>query len=185
MIAASHTPHLLRLPFANDPALLHHLDSTLASLAAKTIDLEHGPRYHTALYAWRLARNDFRGAAAVLHQRLQRLQASSTSTASTNSKANADTPPSASAGLTADPSSATAQTQPVLNAYLALINVLACVEKSQAWILADTGGEEGMKRRVVTLDDVRGEYQGELDRVAAMESGRFAFVGDGAEMDVL
>ncbi len=74
----------------------------------------------------------------------------------------------------------------MLNAYLALINVLACVEKSQAWILADGGGpDEGRKRRVLTLDDVRAQYQGELDRVAAIESGRFAFVGDGAEMDVL
>ncbi len=183
MIAASQTPALIRLPFATNPTLHHHLDATLASLAAKTVDLEHGPPYHTALYAWRLARNDFRGAAVVLHQRLQRLQASTdtSSTSNANAASTADVRPS-SASLT----SAQAQTQPVLNAYLALINVLACVEKSQAWILADGGGpDEGRKRRVLTLDDVRAQYQGELDRVAAIESGRFAFVGDGAEMDVL
>lgn len=183
MIAASQTPHLIRVPFANNPSLHHHLDTTLASLAAKTIDLEHGPPYHTALYAWRLARNDFRGAAAVLHQRLQRLQAST--------NANSTSSASAASTVDVDPSSASlanaqTQTQPVLNAYLALINVLACVEKSQAWILAEGAGEEeGRRRKVVTLDDVRADYQAELDRVAAIESGRFAFVGDGGEMDVL
>ena len=108
----------------------------------------------------------------MLLQRLRRLQG-----ADTTSSADAVSTPVAGA----QPQTQT-QTQHVLNAYLALINVLACVEKSQAWVLAEGGGG-GKKRRVVTLDDVRGEYQGELDRVAAIESGRFAFVG--GEMDVL
>lgn len=73
-----------------------------------------------------------------------------------------------------------------MNEYLALINILANIDPSQAWILADGEGEgEGKKRRVLTLEDVRGEYQAELDRRAAIESGRFAFVGCGDEMDVL
>lgn len=124
----------------------------------------------------------------MLHQRLQRLQASTNATSNSNANANPASPVEVDVGVgpsSASLTNAQTQTQPVLNAYLALINVLACVEKSQAWILADTGAEEGRKRRVVTLDDVRGEYQGELDRLAAIESGRFAFVGDGGEMDVL
>ena len=76
------------------------------------------------------------------------------------------------------------------------------MEKGQAWILAEGPGtgtatakekEKEERRRVVTLDDVRAQYQAELDRMAAIESGRFAFVdvgaGDGVgergDMDVL
>lgn len=168
MVAASHTPLLLRLPFANNPSLHHHLDTTLA---AKSLDPVHAPRYHAALYACRLARNDFRGAALALYLRLRRLQGRG---AGSNGDGHADASPAATGS------------QAVLDAYLALINVLACVETSQAWILADGGeGETKKKRRVVTLDEVRAEYQGELDRVAAIESGRFALVGDEGAMDVL
>ncbi len=90
-----------------------------------------------------------------------------------------------------------------MNAYLALTNVLACVDESQAWILAeaepdvggvtgDVAGKNGRagKRRVVTLEDVRMGYQVELDRLAAVESGRFGIVdfreggGSGDEMDM-
>jgi len=172
MIAANQTPRLLRLPFANNAILNHHVDDTLASLAHKTIDLANGPPYHKALYAWRLARNDFRGAAAVLHERLQRLQSTTTTTTTS-------TIIKYSTSLT-DPAN-----KAVMNEYLALINILANIDPSQAWILADGEGEgEGKKRRVLTLEDVRGEYQAELDRRAAIESGRFAFVGCGDEMDV-
>ncbi len=41
------------------------------------------------------------------------------------------------------------------------------------------------RRRVITLEDVRREYQAELDRAAAMENGRFAFAADDDDMDVL
>ncbi|KAI9872539.1 MAG: hypothetical protein M1830_001507 [Pleopsidium flavum] len=173
LIGANQTPHLLRLPFANNPPLHHHVDDTLASLAHKTIDLANGPPYHKALYAWRLARNDFRGAAVVLHERLRRLQSNSpTSTTSTNTKF--------STSLN-DP-----KNKAILNEYIALINILASTDPSQAWILAEGQGE-GQKRKVLTLEDVRAEYQAELDRRAAIESGRFAFVGAGGadEMDVL
>lgn len=54
-------------------------------------------------------------------------------------------------------------------------------------------GEKGMmgiktKRKVVTIGDVRGLYQKELDRRSVIEGDRFGFgVGDGGgdEMDVL
>lgn len=45
-------------------------------------------------------------------------------------------------------------------------------------------GEAQAKRNVVTLEEVRTEYQGELDRIAAIDNNQFAFNG-GDEMDVL
>ena len=39
------------------------------------------------------------------------------------------------------------------------------------------------KRKIVTLEDVRREYQAELDKRSEIVQGRFALVGD--EMDVL
>lgn len=87
------------------------------------------------------------------------------------------------------------------------MNVLSCVEKENAWILAEQTEEErearveearkrgkgaggaqkkvelGPRRQVVSLEDVRREYQEELDRVAMVGAGRFAF-GEGDEMDV-
>ncbi len=41
-----------------------------------------------------------------------------------------------------------------------------------------------MKRKVITLSDVRKDYQDELDRLALIESNQFAFT-NGDEMDVL
>jgi len=41
------------------------------------------------------------------------------------------------------------------------------------------------KRRIVTIEDIRREYQEELDRLAALEQGKFAFAGNGDAMDVL
>ncbi len=73
--------------------------------------------------------------------------------------------------------------------YLALINLLACVQPEQAWILAKGSrkeeGQQGKKRKVVTLEDVRRGYQKELDRVAMIEGNMFSFGGGGDEMDVL
>jgi len=110
------------------------------------------------LAAWRLHHNDFRGAAAALLSPLQAAQA--------KVKRSAD-------GLEDD--------------YLAVVNLLACAGKDNGWVLsADASGKA--KRRVVTIGDVRGGYQRELDRRSVIESGRFGFVGrkdEGEEMDVL
>jgi len=83
---------------------------------------------------------------------------------------------------------------PITRQYLLLINALTCVDQSQQWIfsepLPDKPGVGGKtvsvpgKRRVVTLDDARKEYQTELDRIAAIENNQFAFVG-GDEMDLM
>lgn len=54
----------------------------------------------------------------------------------------------------------------------------------------DADGIGGKKRKLVTIKDVRKEYQDELDRRSMIENGRFGFGyadsgGEGDEMDVL
>ncbi|TKA73414.1 hypothetical protein B0A49_03034 [Cryomyces minteri] len=177
IVQASQTALLLSLPFTD---LATDVDAILLSLCARTLNIASGPPYHKLLYAWRVQRGDFRGAAEALWDRLQRLRDSS--------------------AAAHDPGEET-----VARAYLALINCLASVAPDQAWILVEgalepargagggagkgkaklgAGGPMRKKRRVVTLEDVRREYQEELDRVAALEHGRFPF-GGADEMDVL
>ena len=75
--------------------------------------------------------------------------------------------------------------------YLVVINLLACAGKENSWVLSEgvgvgkgQVGEKG-KRKVVTIGDVRGAYQRELDRRSVIEGGRFGFGGGvGDEMDV-
>ena len=76
---------------------------------------------------------------------------------------------------------------------MVLINTLACCGKDEGWILAERVEEEDQrgkvgagsvtaghskKRRIVTLEDVRKEYQAELDRRSEMQQGRFALTAD-------
>lgn len=167
MVAQEQSSALLKLPFAT---LAAEVDEVLAKLCKKTLNITTGPPYHKLLYTYRLSRNDFRGAASILYERLQLLSSSSVAVR--------------------DP-----EDDSLLQTYLMLINALACVAADQAWILADPkvddaavatlGTKKGVKkRRVVTLEDVRREYQAELDRLSALENGRFAFA-EGADGDVL
>lgn len=77
-----------------------------------------------------------------------------------------------------------------------IINTLSAVSKEDAYILAEQRmegsgglfigqGKKLLKRQIVTLDTLRKEYQEELDRVAAIESGRFPFVETEDGMDIL
>ncbi|KZF22285.1 hypothetical protein L228DRAFT_230660 [Xylona heveae TC161] len=164
MIAQSRIPQLLRLPFTD---LQPQVDAILSSLCQKTLNIATGPPYHQILYAYRLSRNDFRGAATIMHERLQRLRTSS----STHSEV---------------------QNEAVAQTFLTLINLLSSVDPKHAWILAEPSvnvnmGRSGVaKRKIVTLSDVRKEYQQELDRVAAIDSGNFPFAPpiEDDEMDV-
>ena len=78
----------------------------------------------------------------------------------------------------------------VIEGYLAVINLLACARESWVLVGVDDAGKTGSggKRKVVTLKDIRKEYQDELDRMSMLENGRFGFgYANGAEdgMDVL
>lgn len=168
-----HNSELVELPFPN---LENVVDEFLAKKCKATVDVVTGVPYHQILYAWRIKRNDYRGAAAILVDRIQKLR----------NLGEADQ-------LAGDDVLDTAVTR----AYLMLINVLSCVDKKQAWVTReespaversdgsnDSGSFGGGKRKVVTLADIRREYQDELDRIAAIQNNQFGFAADD-EMDVL
>ena len=156
MVTASQTPTLLTFPFVD---LSDAVDTILTSLCQKTLNLASGPPYHQILYSFRISRNNFRGAASILHERLQRLK-------TTSSKIH-------------DPAD-----ESLAQIYLMIINTLSAVSKEDAYILAEQmmessgaggtlnwgigQGKKLLKRQIVTLDTLRKEYQEELDRVAAI-----------------
>jgi len=165
MCESSRAAQLTELPFIG---LQDEVDEILAQKCQGIVDVTVGVPYHKILYAWRIKRNDFRGAAAICLERLQKLQQSGD-----GDKILGDD------GLET----------PVTKQYVMLINALSCVDPKQAWILAEELPKKGnkgdnLKRKVVTLDDIRRGYQEELDRLAAIQNGQFAFAG-GDEMDVL
>ncbi|KAF2484271.1 nucleoporin Nup120/160-domain-containing protein [Neohortaea acidophila] len=171
-------PTLLALPFA-DTDVLQDADAILLSLAKKSLASGTGggsnsisstgattPHYQI-LYAFRTQNSDFRGAAEILYAHLQRLRDAH-----------------AKQGIL-DP-----EEQTLVQAYVLLINTLACCGEGEGWLLADPlEGTEG-KRRLVTLADVRAEYTAELDRRSEVLQGRFPLfagvggAGLGEEMDV-
>ena len=179
LLSASKTALLLSLPFP--PELAQQADAHLASLVTKPsglpgevsgpFSLVANPRAsatapHKILYAWRIRHDDFRGAALCLWEHLQRVKADH------------------AAGLRSSDID-----EEVGEAYLTLINCLSLVDEKMAWILvppvegavgksskgmadASSGAKRG-ERRIVTLEDVRREWQEELDKVADIEAGRY------------
>jgi nuclear pore complex protein Nup160 len=167
-----HNSELVELPFPN---LENAVDEILAQRCEDAVDIVTDKPWHQILYAWRIKRNDFRGASAILLDRIHKLR----------HRGDADE----AAGDDVLDTAITRQ-------YLMLINVLSCVEQKQAWITTEevpsgpqANGSSGSfggpgKRKVVTLADIRREYQEELDRIAAIQNNQFGFVADD-EMDVL
>ncbi|KAI0379748.1 nucleoporin Nup120/160-domain-containing protein [Hypomontagnella monticulosa] len=164
-----HNSELVGLTF---PGLQGAVDDILAQYCQDTIDVITGVPYHQILYAWRIKRNDYRGAAVVLLDRIQKLR----------QLGEGDQ-------VTGDDILDTAVTRQ----YLMLINVLSCVDPKQAWITIKgpagpvrpgTGNPDIAKRKVVTLADIRKEYQDELDRIAAIHNDQFGFTADD-EMEIL
>ncbi len=197
---------LVSLPFSG---LQNSVDDILLKKCRATRDVINDTPYHQILYAWRIAHNDYRGGAAILLDRLQKLRAIG----------EADK-------LGADDSLDTQVTKQ----YLLLINALSCVTSKEAYILEDVplgddsekgvedsdadasldelaqaldaeqalgGGreedavlKEAMKkfsrayiqetqpRRIVTLPDLRKQYQQELDRIVAIQNNQFGFAPD-------
>lgn len=171
LIETNNIATLLSLPFPE--FLLPEVDEILLSLTRKHLSFSPiptpgQPQYHQVMYTWRIHNNDFRGAAEILFERLQRLKHST--------------------AKVFEPDDET-----LVEAYLVLINTLACCGKDEGWILAERVEEEYQrgkvgagsvtaghikKRRIVTLEDVRKEYQAELDRRSEMQQGRFALTAD-------
>lgn len=78
--------------------------------------------------------------------------------------------------------------------YLGVVNLLCCAGEEDRWVLSggeegggrDGGGRDGGgkgRRGLVTMGDIREWYQGDLDRWAVIEGGRFGFGGAGVGGD--
>ncbi|KAI0437823.1 nucleoporin Nup120/160-domain-containing protein [Xylaria telfairii] len=165
-----HNAELMQLSF---PGLEGDVDEILAQKCRDTVDVITGIPYHQILYSWRIKGNDYRGAAAILLDRIQKLRQLGEGDQFTSEDV-LDTV--------------------ITRQYLMLINVLSCVEQKQAWVTteeypppsagAGKGAPVGGKRKVVTLADIRKEYQDELDRIAAIQNNQFGFAADD-EMEIL
>jgi hypothetical protein len=116
---------LIDLPFIG---LQDEVDEQLVFHCQNTLNINSSPPFHKVLFAWRMKRCDFRGAASILYERLQRLQAASTAFK--------------------DP-----QNTPVTQGYLTLIDILSSVDPAQAWILTSTrvADEAAIAKRVKTM----------------------------------
>ena len=115
------------------------------------------------LAAWRLHHDDFQGAAGALYPSLDQLQRKVRRTGADN--------------------------QSVENEYLTIINLLSCTSEDKAWILSKGGndmlrGGQG-KRGVVSLGNLREQYQEELDRRSIIDGGKYAFTGNDEEGDAM
>ncbi|KJR81719.1 nuclear pore complex protein Nup160 [Sporothrix schenckii 1099-18] len=242
---------LLALPFPG--GLRDTVDDVLEQKCRAAMEVIRGTPWHHVLYSWRVAHNDYRGAASVLLDQLHKLQQAGEGDKflATASSAAAD------AGGSDD-----ILDTPVTRQYLKLINTLSCVDPKQAWIytedplaqassagnnasaphdtaipsvetsssdnLAGTQATEAETqsasqasaaasgpasapasaaakksdsnpmasflqkaaaaqrppwRKVVTLADLRKQYQAELDRIAAIQNNQFAFGSGGGGGD--
>ncbi|KAF3007210.1 hypothetical protein E8E14_006953 [Neopestalotiopsis sp. 37M] len=181
-----HTAELVELPFPN---LENSVDDILAQRCRDTVDIITDKPWHQILYSWRIKRNDYRGAAAILLDRINKLR----------QRPDAD-----------DVISDDVLDTVVTRQYLMLINTLSCVDEKQAWITTEgadnnngdslkasmtsmsgsfsgavVGGSGSGKRKVVTLADIRRQYQDELDRISAISGDQWPLVSmDGEEMDL-
>ena len=176
------------LPLDTQPHLAIHIDHHLASLAKKQTGIPSASGlwlsstpidYLSILHALRLTKKDYRGAVSVLFDRLRIIQKSGRARS--------------------DP-----QATSLRHALLAIINAMTCVKEDEAYIIVDTGedprgsakgvkrlraqdddGDEQRKKRkrvIITLDDLRREYQRVLDRCSRIERGDFEF-GEGTGSD--
>jgi hypothetical protein len=174
------------MPWSLHPKLALQLDSQLNALAKKQKSVSSDSKRSSAVgtnvdylkivHAMRVAQGDYRGAVAALYDRLRLVQRRGR--------------------LRADPKATVLR-----HALLALINAMTCVPPEEAYILAeaedeavrngkggeadngDGGGKRKKRRRIIiTLADLRKDYQRVLDQCARLERGDFGF-SDGEESD--
>ncbi|QIX02526.1 hypothetical protein AMS68_008043 [Peltaster fructicola] len=156
---------VLELPF--DETAIEVVDAILLKSAKKNAIVGASMRpAQQILYAFRTKHGDYRGAAQVLHDHLERLRYH-------NRRGRHDP-----------------EDETLLKAYLILINTLACCGEGEEWLLAEP--VDGIhiadtRRQLVTLEDVRRQYVAELDKRSDLQHGRFPLIGgdNDDEMDVL
>ncbi|KAK4560553.1 hypothetical protein LTR86_005750 [Recurvomyces mirabilis] len=159
---------LLGLPFEDAGVLGREVDGVLEEMARREMGSGlgsgsgSGPPSYQLLYALRTQRGDFRAAAEILYEHLQRLLANPH-----------------------DPVNQDPEDGSVVRCYTLLLNTLACCDggsDEEAWILAEPilgVSAQGARRELVRLGDLRREFAGELDRREGLLRGRFPVSGFG------
>ncbi|ORY85599.1 nucleoporin Nup120/160-domain-containing protein [Protomyces lactucae-debilis] len=149
---------LLQYPFIG---LLEEVDDLLQEKADAMLATQTTPAYHRILYSWRVQHCNFRGAACALYRRLQVLQAHGRHAAFDVS-------------MHLD----------LTEGYLTILNALRCMEPDEQWLIVgslesgthgdapsppkrkkqdgDAGISGQVKRKLLSLQDVREEYKAEL-----------------------
>lgn len=121
MCEAGQNTELVNLPFSGLQTIV---DEILVEKCRQVRDVLNGVPYHQILYAWRINHNDYRGAASVLLDRLQKLR-------------------QMGEGDKVGVSGEDALDTQVTRQYLLLINALSCVQtKGEAYILEDILSDE-------------------------------------------
>lgn len=177
---------LQRLPLDLRPHIARAVDDHLTRLAeeqalvagssSRNLANMRGADYLNILYALRLGRQDYRGAVSVLLKRLYLIKGSG-------------------------PSRNDSRSTVLRHTLLALINALSCVAPDEAYIVAPVRGERthpidvetdregrdletGWKPRgriIISLEDLRREYQQLLDQCSRIERGDFDFDAGSAD----
>ncbi|KAJ5832237.1 hypothetical protein N7474_000548 [Penicillium riverlandense] len=138
---------ILRFPTSLVPNIASHVDEILVSLTRKQtlfvswLDTDNNwadsaPDYHRILQAYRIARSDYRGAAEIAYRNVQRLrQTRDTPSSAVARKGKKEIDESARPPVEEDD----AESKEIRHELLSLINLLASVDKSEAYILVETG----------------------------------------------
>ncbi|KAL2134324.1 hypothetical protein VTI74DRAFT_453 [Chaetomium olivicolor] len=161
MCETGQSAELISLPFSG---LQTKVDDILSEKCRSIRDVLAGVPYHQILYAWRISHNDYRGGAAVLLDRLQKLR-----------RAGEGDKVDAGAGVD------DALDTQVTRQYLLLINALSCVAPQEAYILEDVvpGEEDDSQRQKMGGDDDLEAQLEELSRRLDAE-----MVRDGGDVEM-
>lgn len=135
---------ILRLPTMLISNIASHIDDVLVSLARKQssvsswLDIDNdeadiSPDYHRVLQAYRIARKDYRGAAEIAYRNVQRLRQARDAPVSAVGRKNKKEAEEITVPED-DPES-----KEIRDELLSLINLLAAVDRSEAYILVETG----------------------------------------------
>ncbi|KAJ5946542.1 hypothetical protein N7454_003381 [Penicillium verhagenii] len=135
---------ILRFPNSLIPNIASYIDEILVSLAHKqksfhswldtdSNDAESSPDYHRILQAYRISRSDYRGAAEIAYRNVQRLrQAREAPSSAVVHKGKREVE---EAVVPEDDQ----ESKEIRHELLSLINLLASVDKSEAYILVEIG----------------------------------------------
>jgi nuclear pore complex protein Nup160 len=160
MCETGQSSELISLPFSG---LQTKVDDIVVEKCRATRDVLNGVPYHQILYAWRISHNDYRGGAAILLDRLQKLRG-------------AGEGDRVSGGGGAGGAAEDALDTQITRQYLLLINALSCVSPEEAYILEDVlpGDDEDGEKHKTDDDDLESqldELAKKLDAEAAKEGG--------------